>query len=158
MRKKFDATVFSAQIPVLEWKWAASWHKVWLKLPSSPKCWCRVWNVILKQRLSASIVITFPPSMNNVTFHFLSNILSTISNFQQCLLKNSLEIVLNSFPFGHTQIVSASSRYQGLQGKHFQGYQNVFEAGNITGCGAPGPRIDNAWLMPGYPKLEGAGW
>ena len=27
----------------------------------------------------------------------------------------------------------------------------------MTGCGAPGPRIDNARIMPGYPKLEGAG-
>lgn len=90
---------------------------------------------------------------------FLSNILSTISNFQQCLQKNLLEIVPNLFPFGHTQIHSmkASSRYLGLKGKHFQGYQNDFEAESISGCGAPWPRIDNAGLMPGYPKLVGAG-
>ena len=53
--------------------------------------------------------------------------------------------------------MKASSRYLGLEGKHFQGYQNDFEAESISGCGAPWPRIDNAELMPGYPKLVGAG-
>ena len=87
---------------------------------------------------------------------FLSNMLSTIPNFWQCSQKNVLEIVLNLFPFGHTQINSmkASTRYLGLKGKHFQGYQNDFEAESITGCGAPWPRIDNAGLMPGYPKIS----
>ena len=59
--------------------------------------------------------------------------------------------------WAHTNNMKASSRYLGLEGKHFQGYQNDFEAESISGCGAPWPRIDNAELMPGYPKLVGAG-
>ena len=56
----------------------------------------------------------------------------------------------------HTQIHSmkASSRYLGLKGKHFQGYQNDFEAESISGCGAPWPRIDNAGVNAGLSQIS----
>ena len=52
---------------------------------------------------------------------FLSNILSAIPNFWQCSQKNLLEIALNLFPFGDTQINSmeASTRYLGYKMKTF---------------------------------------
>ena len=146
MRNKFDATVFSAQIPVLVEMSSFLTTQSVTETPLESQVLMQIVECHSKTVAVSEHCHHF--SAFNEQCHISFCFKYPVDNFKFLTMpwKNSLEIVLNSFPFGHTQIESASSRYLGLQGKYFQGYQNVFEAVSIAGCGAPGPRIDNAGL------------